>query len=452
MKITLVQCPPWDFNMPPLGLAYLDAYLSAKGHHISIVDVNLELYNKSNRKNLWEAGHNYNTFWRNKTKVELIFNSSKDYFIKKILKNKPDVVGFSATALNIFSSMFLAGKIKEKCKKIKIVFGGPECSINNAGKELINESFVDAVIIGEGELAFSNLLLFYQGKFKSNQLKGILLKSSDLERINYVDFVSNLNSLPFPNFDSFSLEAYKISGSLPIVMSRGCINNCSYCTEKKFWNHYRFRKAEEVFREITRDVKKYNASVLFFNDSLINGNIDELGKLCDLIIDSGIKVNWNGNAIIRKEMTSDLLRKMHKAGCTHLVYGLENASDKVLRLMGRRYASKVAQKVLRDTRDSGIEVLANWIIGFPGETKKDFFLNIIFLIRNKGVFKVTPVSTFKLLTDNDMINNLKKYDIVLNGIDSTDTWMTKDKKNTFFIRQRRLRIFTFFLKLLKMQQ
>ena len=158
------------------------------------------------------------------------------------------------------------------------------------------------------------------------------------------------------------------SKTLPISTSRGCINKCLFCSEFRLWRKYRYRDAENIFEEI-RFQKQRSPSIshLFFNDSLINGNMRNLDKLCQLIIDSHLDISWGGQAAIREEMTSDFIAKMKAAGFSHVSYGLESASPKILKIMGKRFAPEVAERVIRSTKKMGIRTCVNIIVGFPGE-------------------------------------------------------------------------------------
>ena len=62
MKISLVQCPVYGVDSPPLGLAYLAEYLNKK-HDVKIFDINIDLFNKVNKKKYWS--HNKSFEWKN---------------------------------------------------------------------------------------------------------------------------------------------------------------------------------------------------------------------------------------------------------------------------------------------------------------------------------------------------------------------------------------------------
>ena len=90
---------------------------------------------------------------------------------------------------------------------------------------------VDYCVVGEGEEALSNLMmLLLEGKQeKIKDIQGVLCKDNFFSRIKPV-FVVDLNMLPFPTFEEFTLEDYKAQPSLIMEFSRGCIGNCTFCT------------------------------------------------------------------------------------------------------------------------------------------------------------------------------------------------------------------------------
>jgi len=96
-------------------------------------------------------------------------------------------------------------------------------------------------------------------------------------------------------------------------MSRGCVYNCSFCNEKKFWKNFRSKKPETVVKEIETDLDKYNLDSFLFYDSLINGDTKLLEKYCELIISKGINIYWSTHANIRN-MDGALLKKIKNSG------------------------------------------------------------------------------------------------------------------------------------------
>jgi len=155
------------------------------------------------------------------------------------------------------------------------------------------------------------------------------------------------------------------------------------------------------FREIRSHLNTFpGVRYFYFLDPLLNGNIRELHLFCDLIADAAHRrmipaIQWSGNGIIRREMTSALLHKMRAAGCVALAYGIESGSQRVLDLMRKRFKVADAEAVIRATHEAGIEVSLNFMFGFPGEIEADFQETIGFLRRNSGsIDKVMPSDSF----------------------------------------------------------
>jgi len=453
-KVALVQCPQWDLELPPLGITYLSSSLKKCGHDVKIFDFNIDLFHEvgDSYKKYWEVGFEFENYWRDSKKLYetgIMNEQTLDNWTNEILKWEPKMIGFAGLISTKLVSMMLAKKIKEISPDTVIIFGGHECIKDRSAPEIFESGVVDIIVRGEGEQALSQIVNKFENNEDLDKIPGVLLlKNKKVIDGGYPKLIPNINKIPFPDFDSISLDKYLNKEALPILTSRGCINKCKYCSETFFWNFYRCRNAENIFEEMKVHSKKYKRNAFYFNDSLLNGNIRELEKLCGLIIESGLDIKWNGNACIRKEMTPELLNKMSKAGCGALVYGIESASDRILKNMGRKYDSKLANKVVRDTKKSGIVVVTNWILGFPGESRIDFYKTLWFLIKNRNYIKISRpgCSPFVFLGGTEMHKNHKDYGVVVKK-EGTE-WVSSDGKNTRKLRENRVKIFKSFAKYL----
>jgi radical SAM superfamily enzyme YgiQ (UPF0313 family) len=229
---------------------------------------------------------------------------------------------------------------------------------------------VDYVVYGEGEVTFCELL---KSLDDPQRVQGLLTKEGDTgER----PLIQDLDALPFPSFDHFRFDLF--TPEIPILICRGCVNNCAFCTERSFWKKFRTRSAESVFQELKERHSTVGSSFYFASD-LVNANIPVLHKLCDLIIEDDMSIAWAAQATFRKEMDEELLAKMHRAGCFRLEYGMESASPKVLRDMNKNATVELASTIVKNTHAAGIKVLLYWIVGFPTETEEDFQESIKFI-------------------------------------------------------------------------
>ncbi len=411
-KLILINCPPWGVVMPPLGIAYLSAYLKSKGVYADILDLNLALYEQADSKQ--------QIFWQldeiNRIKplniAENIFQTFEkniDQFAQSL--SEYQIIGFSTN--NLISAIFAgfaAKKIKILYPDKIIILGGPGI-YHSWDRKTVDKENIDFFIIGEGEEA----LLKFINEFEVNQSPDYLcsrvpglLYAKDSANVRYLPWqpVKDINSLAYPTFEEFELNKYNKSTKyhpLPMLMSRGCINQCSYCIDWYICSDFRMRRPEQIIEEMKFLKQKYKITHIEFNDLLCNGNLHALHKLCRLMQQEKLDLTWISYAAIRKNMTQELLDDMKLAGCNSLCYGLESGSDAILNKMNKHYSSADAQAVIEKTFKANIQVSVNIIVGFPGETKTDFQQTIDFIRRNSQyIAQVTNVSSFVLMPGSDV--------------------------------------------------
>jgi radical SAM superfamily enzyme YgiQ (UPF0313 family) len=381
MKAVLIHSPPYN-------IALLKAVCRQQGHAINCLDLNIKFYNyltEEDRQHIYRTPTN----WYSDAYVEELFRQYPEFVeqcTEEIISNRCNVVGFTVTGVSISFSREIAKRIKNNDRKKIIVFGGPSCFKTEWGKRLLYTSpYIDVVCSLEGENVFPHLLTLIEQKGKIEFVKGMAFRDGGGKAVDYgdVELVNDLNQLPFADYSDFNLQDYS-DKELPISTSRGCINRCTFCSESKIWKRYRFRSANNVFAEMKHHISKYPfITSFFFNDSLLNGNIRMLDALCDLLIQNKIHIYWGGQAAIREEMTKKLILKMKKTGFSHVSYGLETVSSRMLRKIGKHFSPQLAERVIRDTKSAGVRTDVNIIVGFPEETHQDIMETARFLKRNK---------------------------------------------------------------------
>lgn len=386
MKIALIKCPCIEPGFPDIAFGYFNAVLKNEGHEVFIFDLNIEFFNLIDVKERrdWFTSNLPALFKQTKRVVEQ-FPGMLDEYAEKIVNLSPKIVGFSVWNSNVYLSLKLAEKIKDLNREIIIVFGGPECFPLRGGEKLIKEKCVDIVVYGEGESTLKNIADSVEKFEKIKGFPGILIKSSQgIIDHGFSKQIEDLDALPFPDYRDFRLELYPESSGLNISFNRGCINKCRYCSLPGTYPLFRFRSANSIFEEMKYQVKQY-PRVNFFTvaSAALNPDIKQLERLCELIISDGFRVSWGGSAVIRSDMNAELIKKMRKAGCSNLSFGIESGSQKILDRMGRRYKIEDAELVLRRTSEAGIKNAVNFIIGFPDEDSRDFYKTLEFITRNK---------------------------------------------------------------------
>jgi Fe-S oxidoreductase len=305
--IVLVNIPPWGVVMPPLGIAYLSAYLKSKGISVDVCDMNVRLYNRA------DAGQK--KFWRldtiNTMEPAVIASElfrSFEPMIRVMIDDlsRYPVIGFSAN--NLISAVvagILAQDIKKRGTDTRIIVGGPGC-FHGWDRNTMSLSAIDYVVIGEGEEALFRLVRAIQQKnpAAAGGIPGVFGVAQARQK-QFVPpvAVGNLDNLPFPTFEEFDMSCYgegRPYRPLPMLMSRGCINQCSYCIDCRMNFPFRTRNADQIIAEIKHHVQRYGITHVEFNDLLCNGNLHQLEKICDGLIGQDLHIRWISYAAIRK--------------------------------------------------------------------------------------------------------------------------------------------------------
>ncbi len=407
--ITLVLCPCWGVQMPYLGLAHLCTYLKSLGAVVHGLDLNIDVYRQVSEKagHLWENTNADN--WVDPQKMKRYYAAELlhqvDYCVEKILRTPAPIIGFSIYRSNRLFSIKVIDAVKKADPSRTIIVGGRGCATPSE-RALFNQKQIDAFATGAGETVLA------EGIRRNGDFSGIpgtiIPKNNRLPEAKPIPV--DINAIPFPTFEEFDLSLYT-DKTLPIMTSTGCIGRCAFCDDHLAAGRYRYRKAENILQELKWHVSKNKISHFWFNDLLVNGNQKNLERLCDLIIADKLKIRWIALAMIRRDTTLTLLRKMRKAGCYTLNYGVESGADSILKKMGALYTVADTEQVLKFTRQAGINTQLNFIFGFPGETENEFLETLAFIQRNRiHICGVTNINTCAIVENSPLGNNPSAYD------------------------------------------
>ena len=446
MKVALVFSPLYGVDLPPLGLAYVASKLIEDGHQVKVFCLNSSLYRKSqDKKMLWDWSNSQSWLSYSGIKHNFEIDDISDNWVSEILEFDPQAVGFSVNTYSIVLSDLLANKIKGRRRDIFIIFGGPFCS--ELRPELMNRN-VDIYVKGEGEITASMIVHRLEAKEPSDKIKGIVInKNGKFEDTGSNDSFATISSLPFPELGLFGFDNYDNKRDIPILFSRGCKYYCRFCFDRPIWGNYRMRKAENIVEEIKKHKQLFQRDSFKCNDLLVNGDLKELERLADLIINEKLAISWGGMARARADMTEEFLAKLKKSGCAYLTFGVESGSNKILKLMGKPSAKETAIAI-KKTHDSGIKVNTLWMVGHPGESFLDLIKTVIFLFRNrKAIDEFVNVSICYIPRHSLLDLQSKELGI---RYDQFGNWAIEKNGNTIKSRKTRAIVLKFFAKAFKL--
>lgn len=382
MKLLLVKAPSSTHTInPPLSLAYLIPN-AKKYSEIKILDCLKENYSFEN-------------------------------FQKYVKSYKPDIVGFTAFTMEI-QSVFICAKIVKKInKKIYTIVGGPHAS--TFPENVLENQHIDFVFVSEAENNFPKLLYqIKENKLNLRKIPNLGFKEKNKIIINPIKVEENLDSLPFPDFELMKFEEYpklyfaRKHPSIPILTSRGCPFNCTFCTGYKIsGKNFRARSPENIIEELKQLKQKYKIKEFQIWDDNFTLNKKRSMEFCNLLIKEKLDlIWWCPNGVRMETLDYELLKKMKDAGCYAIVLGIESGSKKIQKDMKKNLDFKKLREVVNIAYKLKLRTQGFFIIGYPTETKEDI-VKTIKLAKSLPLDRAT-FGLFQPLPGSDIFNDLKK--------------------------------------------
>ena len=214
-----------------------------------------------------------------------------------------------------------------------------------------------------------------------------------------------------------------------LKIAEGCSNNCTYCAIPYIRGPYVSRKFEDIIKEAKKLASNGIKELIVIAQDTTKYGIDLYGKqrLPELLEElSKIKeFKWIRFLYSYPEsITDELIRVVKNSNkiCHYFDIPIQHYSDKVLKMMNRKSDGKSIEKVVNKIRKEIPDVIlrTTMIVGFPGETEKDFEELYNFVERAKfeklGVFKYskedgTPASRIK--TQVHYKTKQKRYEMIM---------------------------------------
>lgn len=406
--VHIIQAPPLWLKTPPLSLAFLKSYLQSKKINTKLINLNQTIFKAlSPDPKKWLT---LDRMWE-KNLFPLIKNNYP-YLIEEVCKavKESTYVGFTLFERNLNFSMSLAEEIKSSYPDKKIVFGGPQTLFLDKTNKLNKR---DYWVIGEGEIPLEKII-----------------KNSPDKKIYRFRQIKNLDSLPF--FDCDFLAEPGFWRQIPLFASRGCRYRCSFCTESLLYKGFRAHSPRYITDQIRYLCNKYKNNSFIFSDSYFNHNHKWLENFCKLILKNKLNIKWEAQFRVDKNLPLSLAKLIKKSGCYNLFIGLESGSNKILKLMNKKFTREDATSFFKTLKQAGLHFEASLIFGYPNETRKDFKETLHFIKKNKNIIPkiaqanpfVDYLSCFKGIK-NSSENKKEKIDEFLQFIQSEKIPYTK---------------------------
>jgi len=375
-RVAMIIAPAWGVLFPPYNIAKLTGLMRSQKYSVKVLDLNIESYHRLKSlhgEDYWRSERYF--LWLDQANFEKYLLPDLEPLFDRIILNlaieKPKVVGFSIYNTNFHATMYLLKRIKEVLPDTCFIAGGPEMAERyNCAYDLPKD--FNYMFVGEAEASLIEFLNEVPNITTYEKGKVIGTTTSRL----------NLDEYAYPDYSDYILSNYQEGSGISAETSRGCVAQCSFCSETYYWR-FRSLSPERTISEIEHQIQNYNINRVWFVDSLINGDLKSFQKLVDLILEKELKFKWNSYARCDGRMTREFIQKISDSGCNCLSYGVESGSQKILDNMRKKIEVWEVENNLRDTSDAGIFAHINWMIGFPTEEAIDWMhgLQLLFNCR-----------------------------------------------------------------------
>lgn len=366
------------------------------------------------------------------------FNENTKTIISRIKEKKPHIISFSCYVWNILKTLEVAKIIKKTTPGVKIVFGGSEVS-PRACRLMNAHSFIDAIVIGEGERAFKELLeRWLSGKTDISDIKGIACRKNGKTVLTGIrEPMANLDEVPSPYLEKIiDDKAMKSAGTIPTETMRGCPYRCYFCYYHKDFGKVDYFSLERVEKELKFLLSKTPRHI-YFMDPTFNVNKERAKKILRIFI------KYNKKTTLHVELKAEFLDRemidlLYKAKTNFIEIGIQSTNKKTLKLINRHLEPDKFRENILLLNKRGLPYEIQLIDGLPGDNYKTLEKAIDWLFPLKP--RLIKIMRFMLLPGTYLRDNAARLGIKYgrrapyHSIES-DTFSREDLKKTTKLRQ-----------------
>lgn len=376
MNVLLVY-PNLMFNMQiPNHLPILSACLKKEGHNVRLFDTTLY---RTSEKSVDDC----RTERLHMAKIDLGVTAKENLFEDfqiAVDEFKPQLIGVSAVDNTIDLGLKIIGSLRTH---VLTIFGGKHATFN---PEIIDQPEVDIVCIGDGEKAIVELCRRLESWKQIGDIDNLWVKTTNGIMKNKIGEPSDLNCLPFDDFELFGHERMlapikdKMRKMISVSIDRGCPYTCTFCGApgiKKIYSaagrtYYRSKSIKRISDELAFQIEKYKPEYINLNsETLLNMPTKKLIDFANVY--SKYKIPFWCQT--RPEtITDEKIKILRDMNCNSVGIGLDHGNEDFrARILDKHYTNDQLREAFDILNKYGMRINVNCIIGFPDETRELVF-------------------------------------------------------------------------------
>ena len=352
----------------PIWLAYATGVLEKEGHGVKLVDA-------------------------------IAWKWDENKVLEDAKKFKPDLVVVDSNFSCLKNDINVAKMLKENTGAVSVLVGPPASQF----PEKILNNGIDIVARFEYDFTLKDLAEAIENGKKIENVGGISYKENGEIIHNQNKFTSSedLDEIPFVSKvykEHLNVKDYFLNHALyPMVQiftGRGCPNMCTFCSwpETLMGRKYRVRSVENVIDEFEYIAEKIpEVKEIFIEDDTFTINKKRLRAFCELLKGRKLDINWGCQS--RADLDYETMKAMKEGGCRLLDVGYESGNDEILRNIKKGITVSHLREFTKKAKKAKFKILADFVIGFPGETKETAEQTIRFIKEVKPDLLQVAVAT-----------------------------------------------------------
>jgi radical SAM superfamily enzyme YgiQ (UPF0313 family) len=308
--------------------------------------------------------------------------------------------------------------IRGRFPRAAIVVGGEH--VTSMPEFCLLTSKADVAVLGEGEETAVELMHALRDRKPLDDIAGIAHREPDGVKVNpRRERQAEIDSIATPDWESFALSTYHrerfVGGmyssrmTVPILATRGCPYQCTYCSAPNMWlPRWIPRDPVKVVDEIESYVKRYGAGNFPFQDLTAIIQKDWIKTFCQELIRRNLNIQWQLPTGTRSEaIDAEVARLLKASGMTSMAYAPESGSDLTRRLIKKKMTASKLFESIDAAADAGLNVAVWLVIGFPHDQPEHIAENLPFLdeLARHGVSDI-GIAFYMALPGTELFNSL----------------------------------------------
>jgi tryptophan 2-C-methyltransferase len=347
MRALLINSNRMQPPIGPIGLDYVAEAMSAAGHSVQLLDL------------CWEEDAH--------AALSVFLRKNEFGLIGVTLRNTDDCAFSSRQS-------FLPGfaeiiEIIRSNAEAPVVIGGVGFSV--MPELVISETGADFGIWGEGEFVLPELAHRLENKKEWRELPGLIWRNGCALHRNS-PIARTLADLPRMGRSWVDNRRYFLQGGQAgFETKRGCSGKCIYCADPVAKGAKVRRRPPAAVADELEALLEQGIDTLHTCDGEFNIPGVHALDICGEITRRGLggRLRWYAYCA-PVPYSRELAQAMRTAGCVGINFGVDNGNEEMLKRLGRNFGPIDIRNAARWTKEQGMSVMFDLLLGAPGETEE----------------------------------------------------------------------------------